>query len=111
MQARVRASITEIVPANPALNLATTPAVSVLLDRGGAAFEAEFVDSQTNEVQAAMVYKQRGNPLDPRFYRGVTTMGYARAAFEAWVLEHHGYELRGKPWSLLAAASGGESGP
>jgi len=84
---RVRAAITEIVPANPALNIVTTAVAFVPLDMGGAAIEAEFLDSQTNEVQAAMVDKKMGNPLDPRFYRGFTTMGYANAAFEAWAAE------------------------
>lgn len=84
---RVRAAITEIVPANPAINIVTTAAVFVPLDMGGAAIEAEFIDSQTNEVLAAMVDKKMGNPLDPRFYRGFTTMGYAKGAFAAWANE------------------------
>jgi hypothetical protein len=84
---RIRAAITEIVPANPAINLVTTTAVFVPLDMGGAAIESEFLDSQTNEVMAAMVDKKMGNPLDPRFYRGFTTMGYAKGAFQAWVGE------------------------
>lgn len=84
---RIRAAITEIVPANPAINLVTTAAVFVPLDMGGAAIESEFLDSQTNEVMAAMVDKKMGNPLDPRFYRGFTTMGYAKGAFQAWVGE------------------------
>ena len=84
---RVRAAITEIVPANPAINIVTTAAVFVPLDMGGAAIEAEFMDSQTNEVLAAMVDKKMGNPLDPRFYRGLTTMGYAKGAFSGWANE------------------------
>jgi hypothetical protein len=84
---RVRAAITEIVPANSAINIVTTAAVFVPLDMGGAAIEAEFMDSQTNEVLAAMVDKKMGNPLDPRFYRGFTTMGYANGAFAAWAIE------------------------
>lgn len=84
---RVRAAITEIVPANPALNIATTAAMFVPLDMGGAAIEAEFLDSQTNELMAAMVDKKMGTPVDPKFYRGFTDMGYAKAAFEAWATE------------------------
>jgi (2Fe-2S) ferredoxin len=84
---RIRAAITEIVPANPGINVVTTAAVFVPLDMGGAAIEEEFLDSQTNEVMAAMVDKKMGNPLDPRFYRGFTTMGYARGAFQAWAGE------------------------
>ena len=84
---RVKAAITEIVPANPAVNIVTTAAAFVPLDMGGAAIEAEFLDSQTNEVLAAMVDRKLGTPIDPKFYRGFTTMGYAKAAFEAWATE------------------------
>lgn len=84
---RVKAAITEIVPANPAINIVTTAAAFVPLDMGGAAIEAEFLDSQTSEVLAAMVDKKLGTPIDPKFYRGFTTMGYVKAAFEAWAIE------------------------
>ena len=59
-------------------------AVFVPLDMGGAAIEAEFLDSQTNEILAAMVDKKMGSPGKPR---GFTKMGYARAAFEDWAKE------------------------
>jgi len=84
---RVKVAISEIVPANPAINIVTTVAVFVPLDMGGAAIEAEFLDSETGELLAAMVDKKLGNPLDPKFYRGFTTMGYAKASFEAWAIE------------------------
>lgn len=84
---RIRAAITEIVPANPAINIITTAAVFVPLDMGEAAIEAEFLDSQTKEVLAAMVDKKMGTPLSPKFYRGFTTMGYAKASFAAWAIE------------------------
>ena len=45
---------------------------------GDAAIEAEFLDSQTNDVMSATVDKKMGNPIDPRFYRGFTTMGTLR---------------------------------
>lgn len=84
---RIRAAITEIVPANPAINIITTAAVFVPLDMGGAAIEAEFIDSATGEVVAAMIDKKLGNPVDPRFYRGFTTLGYAKGAFSSWAAE------------------------
>lgn len=84
---RIRAAITEIVPANPAINIITTAAVFVPLDMGGAAIEAEFIDSVSGEVLAAMIDKKLGNPVDPRFYRGFTTLGYAKGAFSAWAAE------------------------
>lgn len=84
---KIRAAITEIIPANPAVNIVTTLAVFVPLDMGGAAIEAEFLDSQTHEVLAMMVDKKMASPVDLRFYRGFTTMGHARGAIEAWAVE------------------------
>ena len=84
---RIRAAITEIIPANPAVNIVTTLAVFVPLDMGGAAIEAEFLDSQTNEVLAMMVDKNMASPVDLRFYRGFTTIGHAKGAIEAWAIE------------------------
>ncbi len=84
---RIRAAITEVVPANPAINIITTAAVFVPLDMGGAAIEAEFIDSVSGEVMASMIDKKLGNPIDPRFYRGFTTLGYAKGAFSAWAVE------------------------
>ena len=81
---RVRAAITEILPACPAINYPAMIVVLVPVDMGGAAIEAEFLDSQTNEVLAAMTDKKMGSPVKPR---GFTTMGYTRAAFDAWAKE------------------------
>lgn len=81
---RIRAAITEVIPANPALNLVTTALLFVPLDMGGAAIEAEFIDSVTGEVLASMVDKKMGTPIDVRFYQGLSTMGYAKGAFDGW---------------------------
>jgi hypothetical protein len=82
---RVRAAITEIIPASPALNAVTTVLAFVPLDMGGAAIEAEFIDSMTNDRVAAMVELKLGTPTDLK--SGFTSLGHARAAFKSWASE------------------------
>ena len=82
---RVRAAITEIIPANPALNIVTTALAFVPLDMGGAAIEAEFIDSMTSERVAAMVELKLGTPTDLK--SGFTSLGHARASFKSWAAE------------------------
>ena len=81
---RVRASVSEIIPASPALNYPAMVVAFFPIDMGGAALEAEFLDSETNEILAAMVDRKMGSPLKPR---GFTRLGYARAAFDSWAKE------------------------
>lgn len=82
---RIRAAITEIIPASPALNVVTTLVAFVPLDMGGAAIEAEFIDSMTNERVAAMVERKLGTPFDLK--SGFTSLGHARASFKSWAEE------------------------
>lgn len=82
---RVRAAITEIIPANPAVNVVTTLIAFVPLDMGGAAIEAEFIDSMTNERVAAMVERKLGTPFD--LQSGFTSLGHAKASFKSWAAE------------------------
>ena len=82
---RIRAAITEIIPASPALNVVTTLVAFVPLDMGGAAIEAEFIDSMTNERVAAMVERKLGTPFDSK--SGFTSLGHARASFKSWAAE------------------------
>lgn len=82
---RVRAAITEIIPASPTLNVVTTALAFVPLDMGGAAIEAEFIDSMTNERVAAMVELKLGTPTDLK--SGFTSLGHARASFKSWAAE------------------------
>jgi hypothetical protein len=82
---RVRAAITDVVPANPALNVATTLVAFVPLDLGGAAIEAEFIDSVSGERLAAMVERKRGSPVDLK--GGFTELGHARTAFREWSVD------------------------
>lgn len=82
---RVRTAITEIIPANPALNALTTVVAFVPLDMGGAAIEAEFIDSSNNEIMATMVERKLGTPFDLK--SGFTSLGHARASFKVWAAE------------------------
>lgn len=82
---RIRAAMTEVIPANPALNVVTTVLAFVPLDMGGAAIEAEFIDSVSNERMAAMAERKSGTPFDVK--SGFTSLGHARAAFRAWAKE------------------------
>lgn len=82
---RIRAAITDVVPASPALNVVTTAVAFVPLDLGGAAIEAEFLDSTTNERLAAMVDRKRGSSFDMK--GGFTELGHAKAAFKEWAVD------------------------
>ena len=57
---RVRAAITDIIPANPLINATAILAVGLPVDMGGAAMEAEFLDSMTNEPLGSVVDKRWG---------------------------------------------------
>lgn len=85
---RIRAAITDIIPANPLLNIVTTAAVFIPLDMGGAAMEAEFLDSVSNERLAAIVDRKQGSPLSPLdIIGGFTKWGHAKGAFDKWAKE------------------------
>ncbi len=81
---RIRTAITEIIPANPAINYPAMAVVFFPIDMGGAVIEVEFLDSETNEVMATMVDKKMGSPFKPRAF---SRMGYTRAAFDGWAKE------------------------
>ncbi|MFH1241761.1 MAG: DUF3313 domain-containing protein [Pseudomonadota bacterium] len=97
---RIRAAITDLVPANPFVNVVTTAGVGVPVDMGGAAMEAEFLDSITNEPLGAVVDMKKGTPVDINMLKGFTTWGYAKGAFREWaelLRESLGYvEKKGK---------------
>lgn len=82
---RVRAAITDVVPASPALNVATTLVALVPMDLGGAAIEAEFIDSVSGERLAAMVERKKGSPTNLK--GGFTELGHAKAALREWAVE------------------------
>jgi hypothetical protein len=82
---RIRAAITEVIPANVALNVLSGAALMIPVDMGGAAMEAEFLDSMTGERLGAVVHKRVGTPLD--MVGGYTKWGHAKAAFDYWAQE------------------------
>ena len=79
---RVKAAIIDIDTSNPVINLATTVAVFVPLDTGGAAIAVEFFDSITGDRLAAMVDRKTGTPL--QLIGGFSRFGHARTAFDQW---------------------------
>jgi len=78
---RIKAAITDLVPANPFVNIVSTAAVCIPVDMGGASMEAMFIDSTTNELLGAVVDSKKGIPVDPS---GFTFWGHAKGAFRDW---------------------------
>ena len=82
---RIRAAITDIIPANPLINTTMILAVGLPVDMGGAAMEAEFLDSMTDKPLGSVVDKKVGLPVDPSDYiQGFTRWGHAKMALDAW---------------------------
>jgi len=82
---RIRAAITDIIPANPLINTAMILAVGLPVDMGGAAMEAEFLDSITNKPLGSVVDKKVGLPVHPVDYiQGFTKWGHAKMALDEW---------------------------
>lgn len=79
---RIHAEIIDIDESNPVINLATTVAVFVPLDVGGAAISVELFDSITGERLAAMVDRKTGSPF--QLVGGFSRFRHARAAFDQW---------------------------
>jgi len=81
---RIRAAITDVIPVQPVMNVLTTAIIGLPLDMGGAAIEAEFLDSETGERLGGIVDMKLGTPLD---ISGFTSLGHARTAFQQWAKE------------------------
>lgn len=81
---RIRAAITDVIPVKPVTNILSTAVIGIPLDMGGAAIEAEFLDSETGERLGAVVDLKLGTPLD---VSGFTPLGHARSAFRQWAKE------------------------
>ena len=82
---RIRCAITDIIPSNAALNVATSLIAFVPVDMGGAAIEVEFLNSVTGERLAASVDQKLGTPFDG--VSGFTRLGHAKGAFREWAKE------------------------
>ena len=82
---RIRTAITDLIPANPLINTTMVLAVGLPVDMGGAAMEAEFLDSVTLKPLGAVVDKKMGIPLNPEDYMlGFTQWGHAKTACDSW---------------------------
>lgn len=81
---RIRAAITDVIPVKPVTNVLAVAIIGIPLDMGGAAIEAEFLDSETGERLGAVVDMKLGTPLD---ISGFTPLGHARTAFQRWAKE------------------------
>ena len=79
---RIRAAITDIVPANPFLNVITTAGIGLPLDMGGASMEAMFLDSMSEDLLGIVVDSRRGKPID--IVDGFSTWGHAKGVFREW---------------------------
>lgn len=82
---RVRAAMTDVIPANVGLNILTTVVAFVPLDMGGAAMEVEFIDGGSGERVAAGIDEKLGIPTQLR--AGFTSLGHARRACDDWAEE------------------------
>ena len=82
---RIRAAITDVIPANPILNVASAAGVGIPIDMGGAAMEAEFLDSMTDERLGAIIDKKMGTPV--QYFDGFTRLGHAKVALRNWAKE------------------------
>jgi hypothetical protein len=82
---RIRAALTDLIPTDGLVNVATIAAAGVPIDMGGAAMEAEFLDSVSAQRLAAVVDKKVGTPL--KTFDGLTKWEHARGAFRAWARE------------------------
>lgn len=88
---RIRAAITDLDSANPWLNVVAAAAVLLPVDMGGAAMEAEFMDSVTGERLAAVVDRKGGSPMDVAGFTGsYSEWSHAKGAFRAWAQQLRG---------------------
>ncbi len=82
---RIRAAVTDLRPAKPAVNVVTALALPVRLDLGGAAIEVEFLNSESGERVAAMVDRKAGSRM--KAWQGFSRWADARASFRQWAKE------------------------
>jgi len=82
---RIRVCITDIDPTVTALNIASSVAVFVPLDMGGAAIETEYIDSVTKERIFAAMEQRKGVPVN--LIEGLSKYSHAKGAFKYWAKE------------------------
>jgi len=79
---RIRAAITDVLPNKVALNIHWSTTMAGL-GLGGAAMEAEFVDSQTNERILAVIDSRKGRRT--HYKKGLSKWGHTKDVIEEWV--------------------------
>jgi hypothetical protein len=82
---RIRVAITDINPTNTAVNLVSSVAIMVPVDLGGAAMEAEFIDSETYERLYVCMEERKGKHSN--IMEGTTKLSHAKGAFKYWAKE------------------------
>lgn len=78
--ARIRVAITDVNRSTPALNIIPHTKLTGA-GLGGAAMEAEMIDSQTGEQIGAVIDSKKGKRLS---FAGVTKWGDAKAVMDGW---------------------------
>ncbi len=93
---RIRSALTDLVPSKPLLNAYWLTKMTGL-GLGGAAMEAEFIDSVSGEVIVAVIAASKGNPFD--WLGGMVQWKYTRDVLNSWARllrmrldYHHGQE-------------------
>ena len=78
---RMRAAITDVAPSNVRMNI-VGPTRWSGLGTGGAAMEAEFIDTATDQRIAAVIASEKGNPV--KIEEGMTKWGHTEAVLSKW---------------------------
>ncbi len=93
---RIRSALTDLVPSKPLLNAYWLTKLTGL-GLGGAAMEAEFIDSVSGEVVVAVIAASKGNPFD--WLGGMVQWKYTQDVLNSWARllrsrldYHHGQE-------------------
>jgi hypothetical protein len=79
---RIRAAITDFVPSTLLLNLHITSTFLLQPGTGGAAIEAEFTDSETDERVLAMIQSKKGSRI--KYHKGFSKWGHAEDVLLHW---------------------------
>jgi hypothetical protein len=79
---RIRAAITHLKPVSGPLNVISTTVLLTPIDAGEAALEAQFIDSETNEILCELTISSRGSLLD--LARVWTRWHQVRHTFNQW---------------------------
>ncbi|MCP4256727.1 MAG: DUF3313 domain-containing protein [Planctomycetes bacterium] len=82
---RIRVAITDVKPTNTAVNVVSSAAIFVPVSMGGAAIEAEFIDSVTKERLYACAEQRVGVPVN--MIEGMGKFSHTKPSFKYWAKE------------------------